>query len=101
MLIRIDGKWLTLSTELQHWMGPVEHELAVEVGAGAVTVTVVVFAGGGTPPRFISMGVATARTAREANATTVGRRANMAAKDVRRGMRAKRVGAVRAVWACC
>lgn len=81
-------------------MGPVEHDNAVEAGGDAVTVTVVVFVGG-APPRFTSMGVATARTAREANATTVGRRANMAAKDVRGGMRAKRVGAVRAVWACC
>ena len=50
----------TLCTELQHWRGPVEQELAlVGVEAGAVTVTVLV----GDPP--LPPGMAAARIARE------------------------------------
>ncbi len=67
---------LTLWTELQHWIGPVEHELAggvpLDAGAVEVTVTVVVYAGVvvGLPP-----GMATARIARERTESEV--RANI------------------------
>ena len=56
------GVWLAFCTDWQHWMLPVEHELAgsVEAGADAVEVTVTVTVVGSFH------GMATARTARDA-----------------------------------
>ena len=63
--------WLAFCTDWQHWMLPVEHELAgsVEAGADAVEVTVTVTVVGSFH------GMATARTARERRESEV--RANM------------------------
>lgn len=75
---------LTLSVDSQHWMGPVEQESPVGDAAGAVTVTVLVVAGAevGVFHRF-PLGVATARSAREANVNVMDSLANMVARGVR------------------
>lgn len=70
--------------ESQHWTGPVEQDPPVGDAAGAVTVTVLVVVGAevGVFHRF-PLGVATARSAREANVNVMDSLANMVARGVR------------------
>lgn len=70
--------------ESQHWTGPVEQDPPVDAGGDAVTVTVLVGAGGaevGVFHRF-PLGVATARSAREANVKVMDSLLNMVARGV-------------------